>query len=414
MARAKSWRQLAGVLLLLGLGVAVAQEGEEIWVGAERVARIYAKGPYDSVADRRVAIEKAINGVVASQDMEKAEVTLEQGDGLWTISVGGTKVMSVYPGDAAAHGKELATLAAEWYENFKTQLPKAARVAVSEIAVVTAPVAEEPATGRPESTVAVEEPVTGRPESTVVVEEPVTGRPETAVVVEEPVTGRPETAVVVEEPVTEAATNVGTEGTETVTMPAPAKQPTFVRTEGAKLLIVDTFNKVRALSEDSYLVQRDTLAANLLSYLAQLGAGAESVVVSVEQPTGEVEGSEGGYAPVQPPVTPTSEVTVEIPATTPTTTSGPADISEFISEEELYEGVIEGDPAWAKVPQKRRIKKKFELAKKPYDELRSTDPMAAKPIRELLHTAGREFNAQQFDACEQHLDQALRILGVIK
>ncbi len=162
MARAKSWRQLAGVLLLLGLGVAVAQEGEEIWVGAERVARIYAKGPYDSVADRRVAIEKAINGVVASQDMEKAEVTLEQGDGLWTISVGGTKVMSVYPGDAAAHGKELATLAAEWYENFKTQLPKAARVAVSEIAVVTAPVAEEPATGRPESTVAVEEPVTGR------------------------------------------------------------------------------------------------------------------------------------------------------------------------------------------------------------------------------------------------------------
>ncbi|GAH65706.1 unnamed protein product, partial [marine sediment metagenome] len=239
-------------------------------------------------------------------------------------------------------------------------------------------------------------------------------RPETTVVVEGPVTGRPETTVVVGEPVTEAATNVGTGETETETVTVPTTQPTFIPTEGAKLLIVDTFNKVRGFSEDSYLVQRDSLAANLLNYLAQLGAGVEGVVISVEEPTVGVAGGVGGYTPVQPPVPPTTEVAVEVPPTTPTTAGEPADISEFISEDELYEGVIEGDPAWANVPQKRRIKKKFELANDPYYELKSTDPVAAKPIGELLHSAGREFNAEQFDVCEQHLDQALRVLGVIK
>ena len=379
MTRAKSWTKLALVLLPLGFGVAVAQPGEDIWVGPEPVARIYAKGSHDSVTDRRVAIEQAINGVVASQDMEKAEVSLKQEADLWTIYVGGTKIMSVYPEDAAAHVKEPADLAAEWRDNLKTQLPKAARVEVTEITIAPAPVTEETVT-------------------------------------EEPITGRPETEVVVEEPATGAATNLGDGETETVTVTVPATQPTFIASEGAKLLIVDSFNKVRDLSEDGYIVQRDSLAANLLSYLAQLGSGAESVVISVAEGEPEVgaAGSEGGYAPVQPPVAPTPEVEVEAPSTATATSWQPADISEFISEEELNKGVIEGDPAWANVPQKRRIGKKFRLANEPYYELKSNDPVAAQTIGDLLHTAGRELNAQQFDACEQHLDQALRVLGVIK
>jgi len=387
MPRAKAWTGPSLLLVLLGFGVAFAQydTGEDIWVGAERVARIYDKGTSASVADRRATIEAAIDDVIKTQNLENPEVTAMQVDDLFRIYVGGKQVMCVYPGDAEPQGKQPEELAKEWSDNLKAQLPKAAAVQVTEITVPT-----EPA---PTETVTVTPPT------------------------EQPVTEE----VVTEEPVTEAASNVGGGETETVVISLPVTQPAIRATEGAKLLVLESFNRTRNLNEDSYLVQRDALAAQLLNDLAQLfSSGADTVVTDLGEPEIAVAGSEEPGTRTGATVTPDTTVEVEVipPSTTgavtPTTTTGPADISDLIDEAELYKGIPEGDPNWAKVPQKRRINKKFELAAPPYYELKRTDPAAAKPIGDLLSTSRSQFTAGQFDASEQQLDQALRMLGVIR
>lgn len=75
-------------------------------------------------------------------------------------------------------------------------------------------------------------------------------------------------------------------------------------------------------------------------------------------------------------------------------------------------GVPENDPSYARVPQKRRISKKFEAAQRPYLQLKATDPASAEQVNELLKAARREYAAGNFDVAEEYLDGALRMLGV--
>ena len=72
----------------------------------------------------------------------------------------------------------------------------------------------------------------------------------------------------------------------------------------------------------------------------------------------------------------------------------------------------EGDPAYAKVPQKNRIKAKFALIQDPYLALVASDPEAAASISGLLKAARAGRAAEKFDACESYLDHAIRLLGI--
>jgi len=333
------------VLLLLGIGLATAQEGANIVVAGEIVARVRGKGPYESIEHRAAAIDEVINDVIAAEDLENLEVSLKEMDGLWTVFVGDKRIMSVYPAEAEANQVTPQVLGSIWVKNLEAQLPTAKPVEVEEIAAPPAPAAEEPAT--------------------------------------------------------EAVTNIV--AVEVVEVPVSTTPPKLAAVQGAKLLIIDAFNTARQLDEDAYLTQRDGLAGNLLDNLVQVVSGEERSVEIVEPEVGMPE-TEAAHmaAPFASPAPTAEEVEV--------TTTEPVESAEVISEKELYQGVPEGDPNWAKVPQKRRIAKKFELAREPFYQLKKANPEAAPPVAELLSVARKEFTKQEFDACEQHLDYALTML----
>lgn len=354
MRRAKLGVEVA--VLLLCIGLAVAQEGANIVVAGEIVARVRDKGPYDSIVHRAAAIDEAMNDVIAAGNLGMVEVSLKDVDGLWTVFVGDKRIMAVYPAEAEANQVPAQVLGNIWVKNLQAQLPKATPVAVAELA--------PPAETTPE------------------------------------------------EPVTEAVTNVGTGTVEVVEVPVVTETPEITAVQGTKLLILDAFNTVRELDENGYLAQRDGLAANLLSNLVQVWSGGKESV-EIDEPEVGVAGRVVPRPTPPGPLLPGTAEEVEVEIGPPIITGvAAADVSELIDEAALTEGVPEGDPNWARVPQKRRIKQKFELAGEPFYALKRRDPTAAAPIGELLSAARKEFVAEDFDACEEHLDYALKLLGV--
>jgi hypothetical protein len=64
------------------------------------------------------------------------------------------------------------------------------------------------------------------------------------------------------------------------------------------------------------------------------------------------------------------------------------------------------------VPQKARIRAKFQAATEPYKQLRNQDAAKAGMVDELLRAARAALAKEQFDAAESYLDHALQMLGV--
>jgi len=163
----------------------------------------------------------------------------------------------------------------------------------------------------------------------------------------------------------------------------------------ALLLTIDAFNVVRALSEEDYLGRREEIARSLLKNLRPFMGGEapalEAPPVSAEPITGREEVGPPAPPPVQEPEPTRPEVSVETIAIPPSQ---------------------EGDPAYAKVPQKNRIKTKFALLQDPYLELVASDPEAAASISGLLKVARAARAAEKFDECESYLDHAIRLLRI--
>ena len=183
---------------------------------------------------------------------------------------------------------------------------------------------------------------------------------------------------------------------------APAGTETTMSRSAALLLTIDAFNVVRALAEDDYLGKREEIARNLLKNL-QPFMGLPGTVVeppAVTPPVATTDRATVGppALPVPPPPAPTESVEAAPPAESVDTTGIPPG--------------HEDDPAYAKVPQKHRIKAKFALAQDPYLNLAARDPEAAKPIGEILKAARAARTAERFDECESYLDHALALLGV--
>ncbi|MCK4323284.1 MAG: hypothetical protein KAW89_02045, partial [Armatimonadetes bacterium] len=158
---------------------------------------------------------------------------------------------------------------------------------------------------------------------------------------------------------------------------------------------IDAFNVTRALSEEDYLARREEIARNLLKNLRPfMGVEApaiEAPPVPAEPITGREEVGPPAPPLVQEPEPTVPEVRVESIAIPP---------------------IQEGDPAYAKVPQKNRIKTKFALIQDPYLELVASDPEAAASIGGLLKAARAARAAEKFDECESYLDHAIRLLGL--
>ncbi|HUS81257.1 MAG TPA: hypothetical protein VM283_08310 [Armatimonadota bacterium] len=376
-------RTTAGIVLIaLALGAtvaAVAQDGVDIKVGNEIVARVRDTGQYGSVQARAEAINQAIGEALEGQDPAALEVSLKQVDGLWTVFIADKRIMSVLPAEAEANGMAPHVLGSIWVEKFKQALPSAQTGGTVTVVDLGNPLGDQPVTGTP------------TPTTTPTTTPATTGNVE-----------------VLEVPV---------EGPTPATGGAPA-QPTVAAAQGARLLIIDAFNKIRAMPEDSYVRAREEKAGELLDNLLRVVSGGE--MGAPEEPAVAVPDTGVGTITVGPPetATPPSTTTIEeiplgptTPSGTGTTTGGEITGSpESIAE--IYAGIPEGDPTYAKVPQKRRIGKKFEAGTGPYLALKQSDPDGAKAVGELLGAARTQFAAGNFDVAEEYLDGALRMLGV--
>ncbi len=181
--------------------------------------------------------------------------------------------------------------------------------------------------------------------------------------------------------------------TEAETGPSPVGSN--MSRSAALLLTIDAFNVTRALSEEDYLSRREQIAHSLLKNLRPFmgveGAAIEVPTIPAEPLTGREEVGPPAPPPVQAPEPAAPEVSVETIAIPPSQ---------------------EGDPAYAKVPQKNRIKTKFARIQDRYLALVTSDSEAAASISGLLKAARAARAAEKFDECESYLDHVIRLLGI--
>ena len=67
--------------------------------------------------------------------------------------------------------------------------------------------------------------------------------------------------------------------------------------------------------------------------------------------------------------------------------------------------------AGSKVAQKNRIKAKFAQCEAPFEAMHASDPATADQIGEILKAARSAFAGKNYDASEEYVDHALKLLG---
>ncbi|MFO7947679.1 MAG: hypothetical protein R6V19_12795 [Armatimonadota bacterium] len=377
---------ITAVLIVGCLLPLAAQQTSDICIANEVVARIRAAGPYDSVDDRATAIDKAIVTVLSKYDTNHPEVALKQKDGIWTVYCWDLPVIRVYPEEAAANNITEKQLGQIWANKIRERLPAATPVSKMEDPFGRATAQEASETGD------TDEAATNP------------GRPETVIAqAEETASKQPEAEADIPE-------------------------------SAALLLIIDALRASRGLNEDEWIDRRESIARNLLDNLRKfvaskpmdtsgpVVAGGSTSPIQPSAATAPMTGTETVTAPdtaaeeaevateeaeTQPaPSTPEPAATETADAPQP----APAQPSE--AEAEVEDSEHAGDPAWAKVPQKQRIGRKFEAARDPYYELKDNNPQQAEEVDELLSAARKSFTEKDFDLAEQYVDQALRALGI--
>jgi hypothetical protein len=184
------------------------------------------------------------------------------------------------------------------------------------------------------------------------------------------------------------------------------------------LLLLDAFNSVRALAEDEYLGGRDRLASNLLENLEPFMRTVRETGVTAgtpEPPRPPIE--------VVPPKPPTETVKPPTPPSTPPKPPTPPETTgprvPTVPTAPATGGVkpptpvhATGDASTVRVPQKQRIKRKFEAAAQPFQALKNAGDPKADQVSQLLRESRDAHTAGDFDVSEAKVDEALRLMGV--
>lgn len=194
------------------------------------------------------------------------------------------------------------------------------------------------------------------------------------------------------------------------TVPEPKEtvvpEPSGTPRSAAMLLLLDAFNSVRALSEDEYLNGRDGLASNLLENLEPFMRTVRETGVSTGQPEPKRPPIE--VLPPKPPITPPKPPPTTTGPRVPTIPTGPT--TGTVKPPTLVHPT--GDASTARVPQKQRIKRKFDAATQPFLALRNTGDPKADQVSQLLKESRDANTGGDFDLAETKVDEALRLMGV--
>jgi len=421
-------RSIVLALAFLGaMSTCAAQETADIIVGGQTVARVREAGTYESVQHRAATVDERVNALLATtDDPGSLEISLEQMDGRWTVMIAGEAIVSVYPAEAEANAMTPEMLGATWVRKFKDALPTATCAPVTVIGEPTAPTATTPTTTTPPP----DQPI-------MIADEPVLSSPTAG---DETVTVTPPATTTVAPPTTttDATTTVATTpgGSTVEILEVPEEDPNepeeVVAGQGARLLILEAFNNSRDLTEDDYLVRRETMANDLFDNLVQMMTGGRA--------TGRIDtgGTVSLPTPPRPPVTTTTTATPpatigatattttatppvthtvdtgpmspeQLPTTTTTTGAAPSLAMSAEALAKINANIPANDASYANVVKKVAIKAKFRAASA---ALRTVDPATKAQAIEVLSAARRANTDQDWDAAERYVDTGLGILGV--
>lgn len=384
----------AAILLTLALAypLLAAQETADISLGGGLVARLRDRGAFASLEERVANVEQRIVEIVSYKDTQHPQVSVKQKSNLWTVYAWEIPVVSVYPAEAKVNNISEKQLAQMWARNLQQQLPKAtpcSKLPPEQLGYGKTPAATVTVSTKPAATGVAAKPAAASA----------------------PVAAKP--AVTAPAAVTVAA------------KPAPVSRPAAARggENGAILLIVDAMRQARELNDEEWAARKENMARETYAGLAgYLGASA-SPIAPVAVPAKPVS----PVAPVATP-TPAAPVAQPTPATPPVAAPKPAPVTAPAPPKPATvtapaapkpaaavtaPAAASSGSAYAKVPQKNRIRAKFAAAKPAYDSLVETDPEAAKGISELLSASRQDFSYGRFDEAEQKVDAALAALGVV-
>lgn len=109
-----------------------AQEYADIRLPNQLIARIRAVGPYGSLQQREAATYQRITNALSNElhnvfnrDVGGAKLTVNQQNGIWTLSIGNQMLIQAFPEDAAGAGMTTRQLIEQWRANYAQQLPRA-------------------------------------------------------------------------------------------------------------------------------------------------------------------------------------------------------------------------------------------------------------------------------------------------
>jgi hypothetical protein len=353
---------LTAILVLLALAVPLlAQDTADISIGGGLVARLRDPGGFASVRERAAKVDQKLCEVVSTKDTQHPRVSVKQKNKVWTVYAWEIAIMGVTPAEAKANQVSEKQLAERWAKTLAQQLPKATPCSKLPPEMLGYKRGGKPAAGKAPAGKAV----TTATASTVTVK-PTAAEPPVRIPA-----ARPASAL---------------KGNET----------------GAMLLIVDALRTARAMNDQDWATQKEPLARNLYNdlsyYLTGRGAPPQLPVVKPVK----VKTTGKPVKPAKPvkalPTKPAKPSATAAKPVKPVATVKPAATAATAST--------------AKVPQKTRIRAKFEAAKDPFNKLQASDPQAAAQVSATLAASRQAFAYGNFDEAEKQVDAALSALGV--
>jgi hypothetical protein len=353
----------------------LAQGNEDIALGGGLVARLRDPGAYATVRERAAKVNQKLCDVVSTKDTQHPQVTVKQKGHLWTVYAWDIAVLPVYPGEAEANGVSEKELAQRWAKNLTRLLPKATPCSK----LPPEQLGYKPKGKTAPATAAADDASGGSVTAKTVAVKPTAAQPPVRV-------AKPKTA-----PVRVAAT---------APVAVKVAAPKLLGNEsGAMLLIVDSMRRAREMNDQDWAAKKEGLARNLYNDLSLYLTGQGAPVrLGVAKPAPKAVYAKPVAAKppktaVAKPVKPLANASKPLPK--PKTAAAKA-----------------ANASQAKVPQKNRIRAKFEAAKAPFDKLQASDPQAAAQVSATLAASRQAFAYGNFDESERQIDAALSALGV--
>ena len=123
----RGWTLLICIVTVFVMSPVVAHAAQPVNVvlANKVVGQIYTGGQYGSIHAREGKISQRFVEAISYEECVNPQMSMVLVNGRWTISVGNTMLMQVYPEDAGATGVDPKTLATQWKDRLAHLLPRA-------------------------------------------------------------------------------------------------------------------------------------------------------------------------------------------------------------------------------------------------------------------------------------------------